>query len=145
MGNQISLTQFLVSFLALVIGIVAFAWVIRRRKDDFVETNSSPKLVDDYVNVHGDPIDVVVLDVTRSNELCAVVLVYDHELVINGETIDRSTVTGVTFNNAANPYVGGDYQLVFSTSNPDKPTIKTPVGNDAGWASEVATQMAQYI
>ena len=111
----------------------------------FTAENNKPDTVDDYVAAHGEPEDVVVLDATRSNELDHVILVYAHTLIVNGKSIERSKVTDVTFNNANNPYVNCEYQLVLTTTIPDRPTVKTPVGSDSQWASEVATQLAQYI
>ena len=135
--------------LALFVLLGVFIYVARKNTDKdlaaLTAQKDEPDTVDDYVVAHGEPENVVVLDATRSNELNSVILVYDNELIINGEPIERGKITNVTFNNANNPYVNCDYQLVLTTTIPDKPTVKTPVGSDSQWASEVATQLAEYV
>lgn len=147
--NHLSPMQLGILILVLFVLLGVFIYFTRRRSDYdlavLTAKNDEPDSVDDYVEAHGEPEAVVVLDATRSNELNSVILVYEHELVVNGEPIERSKVTNVTFNNANNPYVNSDYQLVLTTTIPDKTTVKTRVGSDSQWASEVATQLAQYI
>lgn len=148
--TALSPMQLGILILALFVLLGVFIYFTRERSDKDLaaltaQKKDEPDTVDDYVEAHGEPEAVVVLDATRSNELNSVVLVYEHELVVNGEPIERSKVTDVTFNNANNPYVNCDYQLVITTTIPDKTTVKTRVGSDSHWASEVATQLAQYI
>lgn len=147
--TALSPMQLGILILALFVLLGVFIYVARKNSDKdlaaFTAQKDEPDTVDDYVAAHGEPEALVVLDATRSNELNSVVLVYENELVVNGEPIERSKVTNVTFNNANNPYVNCDYQLVLTTTIPDKPTVKTPVGSDSQWASEVATQLAEYI
>lgn len=119
-------------------------WRFSRSGDDLGH-KAKPQTVDDYIAANGTPADVVVLDSTRSNELVAVVLVYDDCFVVDGQRVPREAVTAVTFNNAANPYTLQSYQLVLSTTLPDRPTVKADLGADAGWASEVTQQIAQHI
>ena len=64
---------------------------------------------------------------------------------MDGKAYDRDTITDVTFNNAANPYVASDYQLVLTTTLPDKPTIKVAMGSDAERAKEIAADIAQHF
>ena len=139
-----SYSSMLISFFLLIALITVFAWIVKRRTEHEPEANVQVS-VDDYIAQHGEPEAMVLLDATRSNELNAVVLVYDHELVVNGESIDRAAVTDVTFNNASNPYVNCDYQMVLTTTLPDNPVVRTPIGSDAGWASEVTRQLAEAI
>lgn len=147
--TSLSPVQLGILILAVFILLGIFIYVAGKRSDKdlavFTAHEDKPDTVDDFVEAHGEPETVIVLDATRNNELNCVILVYEHELVVNGEPIERSKVTNVTFNNASTPYTISDYQLVLTTTIPDKPTVKTPVGSDAHWASEVATQLAQYI
>ena len=101
--------------------------------------------VEDYVATHGEPEAVFVLDVTRSNELNAVVLVYEHEVVINGRPVPRDKITKATFYNDANPYLNSDYLLVLHTSLPDQPTIKDSIGTDVEWAKQTTAELAQHL
>ena len=140
-----SYSSMLISFLLLIALITVFAWIVKRRVERSPQTDAEPTTVDDYIAQHGEPEAMVLLDATRSNELNAVVLVYDHELVVNGESIDRAAVTDITFNNASNHYVNCDYQMVLTTTLPDSPVVRTPIGSDAEWASEVTRQLAQAI
>ena len=142
---SMSFSSMLIKLLLLIGIIMVFTWIVKRRGERSPQTDAEPSTVDDYIIQHGEPEAIVVLDATRSNELNAVVLVYNHELVVNGESIDRAAVTDVTFNNASNPYVNCDYQMVLTTTLPDNPVVRTPIGSDAEWASEVTRQLAQAI
>ena len=143
--HAMSYSSMLISFLLLIAMITVFAWIVKRRVERSPQSDAEPTTVDDYIAQHGEPEAMVLLDATRSNELNAVVLIYDHELVVNGESIDRVAVTDITFNNASNPYVNCDYQMVLTTTLPDSPVVRTPIGSDAEWASEVTRQLAQAI
>ncbi len=129
---------------AVVLVAILAVYLHMKRQTDGAE-HAEPETVDAYVAAHGEPDDVIVLDATRSGELLAVVLVYPGEMIIDGQSVKRDAVTSVTFNNAAVPYMNNQYQLVISTTLPDRPTIKVDVGDDAGRASETAQQMAQHI
>ena len=138
-----SLTMYAVSWGVLVAVILLIIWHFHRKGSD-VTPERAPVTVDEYASENGTPVDVVVLDPTRSNELDAVILVYPQAFVINGERVPRETVRDVTFNNAANPYIAQSYQVVLTTTLPGHPTVSIDVGNDAQWASEVAQQIAQH-
>lgn len=129
---------------AVVVAMVVL-WFVAKHQRDNLGPEKVPATVDDYVAANGEPIDMVVLDPTRSNELIAVVLVYADTLVIEGRALPREAVTDVTFYNASVPYMNSSYQMVVSTTLPDKPTIKADVGSDAEWAKQVTAQIAQYI
>ncbi len=147
--TALSPMQLGILILALFVLLGVFIYLARKHSDKdlaaFTAQKDEPDTVDGFVEAHGEPEAVVVLDATRSNELNYVVLVYENELIVNGEPIERGKITNVTFNNANNPYVNSDYQLVLTTTIPDKTTVRTRVGSDSQWASEVATQLAQYI
>lgn len=131
-----------VGFGLIVIVLIGFyLYKIEYREDD----ENPPMTVDDYVATNGEPVDMVVLDATRCNELGAVILVYDHTLVVNGQPIERSEVTGATFNNGAVPYVDNRYQIVLTTTMAEQPTIHIPVGADSNFASEALQQLNQYL
>lgn len=100
--------------------------------------------VDDLLERYGEPDDVLLLDVTRSNDPIAVILVYRDFLVAEGKRIERDTITDVTFNNAANPYMGTDYQLVIKTTVPERPKIKLPIGSDPDHARDITTRLAAF-
>ena len=140
---QMDLGTLGILFLVLLVLLGAFLFFVKKHSgnDDTTATTT----VDDYVASHGEPIDAIVLDATRSNELPAVILVYDSEIVVDGSPIERDKITNVTFYNAGNPYMGNDYLLVITTSLPDRPTIETPIGNDAKLASDAVTRMADHL
>ena len=127
-----------------------FVLYLRHDSNKHLKNDLSPKTepsdtVDDYIAMHGEPEAEYVLDATRSNELAAVVLLYEKEIVVDGKAYDRDTITDVTFNNAANPYVASDYQLVLTTTLHEKPTIKVAMGSDAERAKELAADIAQHF
>ncbi len=130
---------------AIMIVIVLYGFYLYQTRHGDKDNVKQPMTVDDYVAANGEPVDVVVLDATRCNELTAVILVYDHTLVVNGTAIDRDRVTHATFNNGAVPYVDNRYQIVLATTMPEQPTIHIPVGADAKQASEVLQQLNQYL
>lgn len=135
---------FVVAILVVLGGFMLF---IKHKSSgsECINTQSSDATVDDYVASHGEPEAVFVLDITRSNELNAVVLVYEHEIVIEGTLIERDKIADVSFYNAQNPYLDKEYHLVFTTTIPDKPTIEAHIGNDAQYAKDIATQLAKHL
>lgn len=130
---------------AIMIVIVLYGFYLYQTKHRDKDNDKQPMTVDDYVATNGEPVDMVVLDATRCNELSAVILVYDHTLVVNGQPIECSEVTGATFNNGAVPYVDNRYQIVLTTTMAEQPTVHIPVGADAKFASEVLQQLNQYL
>ena len=129
----------------VVIVIVLYGFYLYQTKHGDKDNVKPPMTVDDYVAANGEPVDVVVLDATRCNELSAVILVYDHILVVNGRPMGRDQVTNATFNNGAVPYVDNRYQIVLTTTMAEQPTVHIPVGADAKFASEVLQQLNQYL
>lgn len=140
-----SIAAMTMSVMLMLVLIAVFVWIVKRRSERVGDSDVEHDTVDHYVVMHGQPEAAVVLDATRSNELDAVILVYDRQLVVGGEAISREAVTGVTFNNAANPYVNNNYQLVLTTTLPVRPVIRAALGSDAEWAKQVTTDLAQYI
>ncbi|MBR1725973.1 MAG: hypothetical protein IJ724_04875 [Muribaculaceae bacterium] len=130
---------------AIMIVIVLYGFYLYQTKHGDKDNDRQPMTVDDYVAANGEPVDMVVLDATRCNELSAVILVYDHTLVVNGQPMGRDLVTNATFNNGAVPYVDNRYQIVLTTTMADQPTVHIPVGADAKLASEVLQQLNQYL
>ena len=144
------MTNFIYNPIAVIVAgvlivIVLYGFYLYQTKHRDKDNDKQPMTVDDYVATNGEPVDMVVLDATRCNELGAVILVYDHTLVVNGQPIERSEVTGATFNNGAVPYVDNRYQIVLTTTMPDHPTIHIPVGSEATFASEALQQLNQYL
>ena len=133
--------------LAMIVLLIGFVMFVKRDsrgiapKQIAIEKTS----VDDYVASHGEPEAVFVLDATRSNELDAVVLVYEHEIVIEGQPLERDKVSSVTFYNAQNPYVEKEFRLVINTTDPELPSVETPMGCDAQQASEIVTQLMEQL
>lgn len=115
------------------------------RRSHVNKSSSATTTVDDYVALHGEPQAVFVMNVTRSNELDAVVLVYEHEIVLEGKPLECDKITNVTFYNAQNPYMEKEYRLVINTTLTEQPSFEIPMGNDALQAEEITTQLAKHI
>ncbi len=131
--------------LAILVALGGFVFFVERRSNKSVTSKVVSATVDDYVASNGEPEDVIVLDATRSNELDAVVLVYEKNLVIEGKPVERDKITGVTFFNAQNPYVTSEYHLVVNTTIPEIPSVDTPIGNDAQYAEDIVTQLSKHL
>ena len=85
--------------------VVPFAPLLafwKKKEDDSAEPCKN-KTVDELIAQYGDPDDLVLLDASRGNEAEGVVLVYDKGdfLIVNGEKINKSDISEVTFKNAA--------------------------------------------
>ena len=136
--------------LAFMVCLTLFTLYLRHDSEKHLKRGLAPKdeasdTVEEFVAMHGEPEAEFVLDVTRSNELDGVVLLYEKEIVVNGKVYERDKITDVTFNNAATPYTTSEYQLVLTTSMPDKPVIKAPMGMDAERARGIAADLAQQL
>lgn len=139
----LSPTTMIISFVVVIAALVVLALMSKsgsQKRDAIVDDS-----VDDLLERYGEPDDLLLLDVTRSNDPVAVVLVYSDFIVVEGKRIERDTITDVTFNNAANPYMGTDYQLFIKTTIPNRPKIKLPIGSDPDHARDVTTRLAAIL
>ncbi len=113
----------------------------------FMEKREPPKVI--YANTeevelkYGEPDDVVVLDASRANELSALILFYTAQdvMIVAGEELKISDMTGVMPKNMATPYTIDEYAVIINTKNPQHPNIHLRVGYDAGLAREIAEQI----
>lgn len=144
LAQQMNPTTLGIIVLVMLVLLGAFVLFVKSQSSKDSESSNNTT-VDEYVAGHGEPVDAIVMDVTRSNELAAVVLVYDNDIIVDGKPIPRDTITGVSFYNAANPYVNSEYMLVISTSRPEHPTVETPIGTDARQASDVVTRLVGHL
>ena len=132
---------------AFLVALAAFVFFMRRRTGGSAPTSDvvTAETVDDYIAAHGTPEEVLVLDATRSDELSAVVLVYENEIVIDCKRIERDKVEGVTFYNAQNPYMASEYTLAVTTADPDCPSAIATIGGDVERARELTTHLAELL
>lgn len=135
----------LVLAILLVVGGFALFVKYNSRGGHVNKSSSAATTVDDYVALHGEPQDMFVLDVTRSNELDAVVLVYEHEIVLEGIPLECDKITNVTFYNAQNPYMEKEYRLVINTTTTERSSIEIPMGSDVQHAEDITTQLAKLL
>ena len=113
----------------------------------FMEKREPPKVI--YANTeevelkYGEPDDVVVLDASRANELSALILFYTAQdvMIVEGEELKISDMTGVMPKNMATPYTIDEYAVIINTKNPQHPNIHLRVGYNAGLAREIADQI----
>jgi hypothetical protein len=113
----------------------------------FMEKREPPKVI--YANTeevelkYGEPDDVVVLDASRANELSTLILFYTAQdvMIVAGEELKISDMTGVMPKNMATPYTIDEYAVIINTKNPQHSAIHLRVGYDAGLAREIAEQI----
>ena len=72
-------------------------------------------------------------------------LVYDSMMIINGEKINKSDISEVTFKNAAIAYLPDDYQVILISKNPKIPQIQLHVGYERKWAMKVVEQLQHHV
>ena len=118
----------------------------KKKGDDSSESRKN-KTVDELIAQYGDPDDLVLLDASRGNEAEGVVLVYDKGdfLIVNGEKINKSDISEVTFKNAAIAYLPDDYQVILISKNPKIPQIQLHVGYERKWAMKVVEQLQHHV
>ncbi len=118
----------------------------KKKGDDSSESRKN-KTVDELIAQYGDPDDLVLLDASRGNEAEGVVLVYDKGdfLIVNGEKINKSDISEVTFKNAAIAYLPDDYQVILISKNPNIPQIQLHVGYERKWAMKVVEQLQHHV
>ena len=134
--------------LAVLLAVIGWAILYFKRKeknDDLNPEKSESSEVQDYIAEHGEPEDVIIANPLINNELNGVILVYENSLVVGGQEVARNEVEDITFNNASVPYINNQYQLVITTSNDTHPVVRMALGEDATWASEVATQLSDML
>lgn len=114
-----------------------------KKKDSISAKSANILSIDDAHAQYGEPDEVIVADATRANEASGCVLVYKTKriLVVAGEPVSMGNITDVTSVNTATPYTVGQYQVVLTTTIPDRQYIRIDVGMDAEWARNVAMQV----
>ena len=120
-----------------------FTW--RKKKPEDSSESRKNKTVDELIAKYGDPDDIILLDASRGNEADSVVLVYDSMMMINGEKINKSDISEVTFKNAAIAYLPDDYQVILISKNPKIPQIQLHVGYERKWAMKVVEQLQHHV
>lgn len=120
-----------------------FTW--RKKKQEDSSESRKNKTVDELIAKYGDPDDIILLDASRGNEADSVVLVYDSMMMINGEKINKSDISEVTFKNAAIAYLPDDYQVILISKNPKIPQIQLHVGYERKWAMRVVEQLQHHV
>lgn len=120
-----------------------FTW--RKKKPEDSSESRKNKTVDELIAKYGDPDDIILLDASRGNEAEGVVLVYDSMMIINGEKINKSDISEVTFKNAAIAYLPDDYQVILNSKNPKIPQIQLHVGYERKWAMKVVEQLQHHV
>lgn len=120
-----------------------FTW--RKKKPEDNSESRKNKTVDELIAKYGDPDDIILLDASRGNEADSVVLVYDSMMIINGEKINKSDISEVTFKNAAIAYLPDDYQVILISKNPKIPQIQLHVGYERKWAMKVIEQLQHHV
>ena len=120
-----------------------FTW--RKKKPEDSSESRKNKTVDELIAKYGDPDDIILLDASRGNEVDSVVLVYDSMMIINGEKINKSDISEVTFKNAAIAYLPDDYQVILISKNPKIPQIQLHVGYERKWAMKIVEQLQHHV
>ena len=120
-----------------------FTW--RKKKPEDSSESRKNKTVDELIAKYGDPDDIILLDASRGNDAEGVVLVYDSTMIINGEKINKSDISEVTFKNAAIAYLPDDYQVILGSKNPKIPSIQLHVGYERKWAMKVVEQLQHHV
>ena len=133
----------------VVAGLIGYAvklfWNKKQSKIVPDPKKNHPKTVDELIAKYGDPDDIVLLDASRGNEADSVVLVYDSTMIINGEKINKSDISEVTFKNAAIAYLPDDYQVILISKNPKIPQIQLHVGYERKWAMKIVEQLQHHV
>ena len=133
------------AFLPLII-IMVFALFSAIVYNEFIrwrcgneEAKPFVRTVDELTAQYGEPEDVILLNAARANEALGVILAYKDFLVVEGRRIDKSDITGVTFNNSGTPYAPGEYQVIIATLG--EGFIHVNTGYDATWTKDVVEEI----
>lgn len=136
-------------FLALMVVPLAYGWQRLRHKsvEDAVTLHKRFQTIDEAETELGIPDDTILTDATRGNELAGNILVYHSRrlLVIDGVVVNMDDIGDVATVNMATPYTLGDYHVVLTLRKPRKDYIRLPVGKDAQYAMQVATDIIDSI
>lgn len=129
----------------IVLLVAAIINLIQRKRG--TDVNEAPKpsemTVDELTAQYGEPEGVILLNAARANEALGVILAYKAFLVVEGRRIDKSDITGVTFNNSGTPYAPGEYQVIIATSS--QGYLHVNAGYDAAWTKDVAEEIKKNL
>ena len=125
--------------------IAVFANEYYRRHHPKDEVKPFERTIDDLTAEYGEPEDVILLNATRANEAMGVILAYKDFLVVEGRRIEKSDITGVTFNNSGTPYAPGEYQVIIAAGPSQDDYIHVKTGYDATWTKDVVEQIRKNL
>ena len=125
--------------------IAVFANEYYRRHHPKDEVKPFERTVDDLTAEYGEPEDVILLNATRANEAMGVILAYKDFLVVEGRRIEKSDITGVTFNNSGTPYAPSEYQVIIAAGPSQDDYIHVKTGYDATWTKDVVEQIRKNL
>jgi len=138
------------AFLPLII-IIVFALFsaivfneITRWRYGNEEAKPFVRTIDELTAEYGEPEDVILLNAARANEALGVILVYKDFLIVEGHRIDKSDITGVTFNNSGTPYAPGEYQVIIAIRQGED-YLHVNTGYDAAWTKDVAEEIKKNL
>ena len=122
---------------------------------DVSETNAVEKTVERY----GEPDATIVTDGTKGMAPDSTVLVYDHGgsdgngfLVYDGLTIDKSSITDLTFHREERSPYGAQnftfqelFEIVLNTTDEDHPKVFVNAGHDLELAKETMVEIRKHL
>lgn len=134
--------------LALLVVPLAYGWQkLTHKEDEAVPARKHYQSIEEAEAELGTPDDMILTDATRGNELAGNIMVYLSRrlLVIDGVEVNMDDIADVATVNMATPYTPGDYHVVLTLREPRKDYIRLPVGKDAQFAMQVATDIIDSI
>lgn len=96
--------------------------------------------------------EVLIVDPTRGEETEGMLLLFrrgglrdEGYIAYRGQTIDMAEVKEVTFHNTSIPYLPNTYQVVITSTSPQRPNISIPAGSDASTAMRMALEIERLL
>ncbi len=140
----------LILSIVLLVVFVFMIILLERRRNHREKAKERPVFtVDELIEKHGEPDDIIMVNPVEGNRSDSVILVYDKHgtMIVNGEEIPKKNILEVAFSNYANVYLPSDYVIQVFTNLPGNELVKTHMGNGSTpvFAKEVVQQIKNHL
>ena len=105
------------------------------------DENIEEEYINEVIKQYGEPVEVLSISALTNTRQELPLVLYADFLIINKQCINQENISGITFNNSANPYIANDYQVIITRQDESKKSFS--VGNDIDQARYIMQRLTE--
>jgi len=105
------------------------------------DENTEEEYINEVIKQYGEPVEVLSISALTNTRQELPLVLYADFLIINKQCINQENISGITFNNSANPYIANDYQVIITRQDESKKSFS--VGNDIDQARYIMQRLTE--